>query len=120
MRIATPLGDYQSASLSTPIGALREFREAFEAQDVERLASVWLMNPEERSAVESLFLREGNTSFRLELRGDLEGDDRATIDFDQSFAAAPAPPQRGLDRLRAQVSSTEDGRWIIVQITSRH
>jgi hypothetical protein len=72
---------------------LREYSDAFEEQDAQRLAAVWLMNPLERKEIDRLFA--DMSSLDISLTGPvlyLESRDRGRLEFDQHFLVSGLPP----------------------------
>jgi hypothetical protein len=124
--IGVPTLAAQSRSEQTrrqfPSGVLQELQEAIQAQDIERVSQVWVMNSAERAALENLFSRATDTANRLVLRGRLIGDTQATLDFDQRFRAADSLRiERTLARteLRAHFAQDPRGQWYISKVTPR-
>lgn len=70
---------------------LREYGEAFQEQDAQRLAGVWLMNPLERKEIDKLFAEKSSVDVSVSrpvLR--LEGD-HGSLEFDQRFVVSGLP-----------------------------
>jgi hypothetical protein len=124
--IGVPTLAAQSRSEETrrqfPSGVLQEFQEAIQAQDIDRVSRIWVMNNAERAALESLFDRTPDTTSRVVLRGRMIGDTQATLDFDQRFRAASSLRiERTLARteLRAHFARDDRGEWYISKVTPR-
>ena len=72
---------------------IREYGRAFEEQDAQRLASVWLMNPVERKEIDRLFAEMSSVDVSVSHPAlHLDGHDRGTLEFDQHFVISGLPP----------------------------
>jgi hypothetical protein len=102
------------------LAAAREFKAALESKDIERLAAVWSMTEPEQEAMRGVFQRAPDVRFQVDLLGLRSEGRHATLDFDQRFSSSrPQASDSALDRLRAQVTRGEDGRWVIDRLVTR-
>lgn len=99
---------------------LREYGRAFEEQDAQRLAAVWLMNPLEREEIDRLFAEMTSVDVsvsRPALR--LQGRDRGSLEFDQHFVVSGLPPAGYSVRTafrRALAAHDDYGDWSVDKV----
>ncbi|MEM7413384.1 MAG: protein kinase [Myxococcota bacterium] len=103
------------------IAALDRYRSAYEAQDLEALSAVWIMNPKQREAMQQLFEHADRIDVQIARHGIDVTRDVVSIDFDQEVDAVgsrmttksePVP-------MTATVIHTGGGQWKISSILPR-
>jgi hypothetical protein len=100
--------------------SLEEYREAFEARDLDRLGRVWRMTAVERLLIQRGWEACGDITLELEM-GDthVEGEE-ASVFFDQKLVMDCAERQAEThSRVRAQLQRDRDGHWVIVDLSPR-
>ncbi len=115
---AVPHRDPKEAALA----ALQEYKAAYEARDVARLARIWRMNPGQRAATESVFESADNVKVSLDVRKvDVVDTDNVSIDFDQelAFSGPRALSKGGSSRSTALVIRVGEDHWTISSILPR-
>lgn len=99
---------------------LQEYEHAFEEQNAQRLAAVWLMNPSERAEIDRMFAEMSSVSVSVSNPVLLlESHDRGHLEFDQQFRVArltPGPlPLKGPFQ-RALAAHDAYGDWNIDKV----
>ena len=115
---AVPHRDPKEAALA----ALQEYKAAYEARDVSRLARVWRMNPGQRAATESVFASADSVQVSLDVhKVDVVDADNVSIDFDQelAFSGPRALSKGGASKSTALVIRVGEDRWAISSILPR-
>jgi len=115
---AVPHRDPKEAALA----ALQEYKAAYEARDVTRLARIWRMNPGQRAATESVFESADNVKVSLDVRKvDVVDGDNVSVDFDQelAFSGPRALSKGGSSKSTALVIRVGEDRWTISSILPR-
>lgn len=99
---------------------LHEYGRAFEDQDAQRLAAVWLMNPLERREIDRLFAEMSSVDVSVSHPAlHLESRDRGRLEFDQHFVVSGLPtasyPARATLR-RALAAHDAYGDWSVEKV----
>ena len=103
------------------LAALDRYRSAYEAQDLDALSAVWIMNPKQREAMQQLFEHADKIDVAIARHGIDVTRDVVSIDFDQEVDATgsrmttksePVP-------MTATVIHTGGGHWKISSILPR-
>jgi uncharacterized protein YchJ len=100
--------------------SLREYRDAFETRDLDRLGRVWRMSAVERLLIQRAWEACGDITLELEM-GDARADgEEASVFFDQKLVLDCAERQAEThSRVRASLERDRDGRWVIVDLSPR-
>jgi len=101
---------------------LNEYRKAFEAQDIDRLKRVWLMNPDERSTLEHVFARARGINLRIESAKFKTEGARGWMEFDQFMAVDLGEPgDLSAGGVSGRVLGAHDsfGAWALPHRTAR-
>jgi hypothetical protein len=100
--------------------ALRAYEEAYEAEDLDRLGEIWVMNPSQRRSVDDLFKCADEISMDVET-GEVEvSGGIVSIGFAQRLAFSgpeclmKESPQR--TRMTATLLERQPGEWVISSI----
>lgn len=96
---------------------LVEYEAAYEAQDIDRLSKVWLMNTRQHNAMRTFFSAMDDVALTIERKDVTVSSDKVTIDFDQQVRA------RGLNPTTAALTATlvrrGSDKWAISSIGPR-
>jgi len=113
--------DSEASETKAILTSLREYEQAFEAHDLERLQRVWVLNPLERKSIQDLFSEPATGRIRVRATNIAIRDDKATVDFEQSFESSTGGYSHALaaESLRARLARAPDGTFVIVSISNR-
>lgn len=99
------------------IALLKEYEAAYQAQDIERLARVWDMNPFERLTMSTLFANYESLSMSVVPRAVHRSGRGLFVDFDQTSGRLQG---RILEaRFRASMIRRSSGEWVILSLKRR-
>jgi hypothetical protein len=100
--------------------SLREYREAFEARDLDRLGRVWRMTAVERLLIQRGWEACGDITLELVMGDTRVKGEEASVFFDQKLVMDCAERQAETRaRVRAQLERDQEGRWVIVDLSPR-
>ena len=103
------------------VAALDSYKKAYEARDLDALASVWIMNPKQRQAMAQLFETADTIQVAIARHDVSVSADTVSIDFDQKVEARGSNmvTQNNTASMTATVIHTGGGHWKISSILPR-
>jgi hypothetical protein len=100
--------------------ALERYRIAYQTKDIEKLAEVWVMNPDQYAAMKKLFECADYVKLEVEERGIQVAANTVSINFKQRIdfdgSTCIAKPGRGAVAMTATMMPSSDNRWMISSI----
>jgi uncharacterized caspase-like protein len=100
--------------------ALERYRIAYQTQDIEKLAEVWVMNPDQYAAMKKLFECAEYVKLEVEEKGIQVAANTVSINFKQKIdfdgATCIAKPGTKAVAMTATMMPASDNRWMISSI----
>ena len=96
---------------------LREYKAAYEARDIDRLARVWQMSEKQRDNTASFFQQMSKVSMSVTPGQVHENGEQLSVEFDQTISADGIPPTSA--RYVAILGRAGEARWTIQNLKPR-